>query len=210
MNFPPKLREGYYACSSSVGGKLCLLLVGVRTFPLLRSRHKNPPIYAPHDIHTFSSWYFCVSCFMIDKAHGWGGGGGTFTKMRGRTWLFPHPGPIILWMPPPQGFTLCIKVSQWGKIISFSWPSDHKIVIVTGMCLFEHDFSFQIVESATPDLNVVECSHPCPLCWVCHLSFNYLVGTLPNIISIPLYAYNGLDHSIVHKGLAINFSQSFN
>jgi hypothetical protein len=34
--------EGYYAYSSIVGGKLCLL-IGVRTFSLLRSRHNIPP-----------------------------------------------------------------------------------------------------------------------------------------------------------------------
>jgi hypothetical protein len=37
---------GFYAYSSTVGGRLCLLLhVGVRTLPLLRSRHNIPPIF---------------------------------------------------------------------------------------------------------------------------------------------------------------------
>jgi len=49
MNFPPRNWEGYYAYSSRVGGKLCLL-IDVRTLPLL-SRHKNPPIHWPPDLH---------------------------------------------------------------------------------------------------------------------------------------------------------------
>ncbi len=37
-------------------GKLCLF-IGVRTFPLLRSSHKNPLIHNnPHDLHRFGSW----------------------------------------------------------------------------------------------------------------------------------------------------------
>jgi hypothetical protein len=54
INFPPQNWEGYYAYSSRIGGKLCLL-IGVRTLPLLRSR-QNPPIHMPHDWHRFGSW----------------------------------------------------------------------------------------------------------------------------------------------------------
>jgi len=42
MNFSLRNWEGYYAYSSKVGG---FLHIGVRTLPLLRSRHTNPPIY---------------------------------------------------------------------------------------------------------------------------------------------------------------------
>jgi hypothetical protein len=52
-NFSPRNWEGYDAYSSSVGGKLCLL-IGVGTLPLL-SRHKNPPIHWPPDPHRFGS-----------------------------------------------------------------------------------------------------------------------------------------------------------
>jgi hypothetical protein len=48
MNFPLRNWEGYYAYFSKV-------LVGVRTLSLLRSRHKNPPIHMPHDLHRFGS-----------------------------------------------------------------------------------------------------------------------------------------------------------
>jgi hypothetical protein len=41
--------EEYYAYASRVGGKLCLL-ISVRTFPVLRGRHKNPPIHSPRDV----------------------------------------------------------------------------------------------------------------------------------------------------------------
>jgi hypothetical protein len=54
MNFPPRNWEGYYAYSSRVGEKLCLL-VGVRTLTLLRSRHKNPPLHTPCDLRRFGS-----------------------------------------------------------------------------------------------------------------------------------------------------------
>jgi hypothetical protein len=43
INFLPKNQEGYYAYSLRMGEKLCLLVVGVRTLPLLRNTHKNPP-----------------------------------------------------------------------------------------------------------------------------------------------------------------------
>jgi hypothetical protein len=52
-----------------------------------------------------------------------------------------------------------------------------------------------MVESATPDLNVMEWPRPCPLCWVSHLAHpNRLAGNLPNIIG------KGLDHSTVCIG----------
>jgi len=54
MNFPLRNWEGYYAYSPGVGEKLCLL-IGVRTLPLLRSRHKNPSIHMPCDLHSFDS-----------------------------------------------------------------------------------------------------------------------------------------------------------
>ncbi len=45
MNFPPRNSEGYYAYSSRVGGRLCLI-IDVGTLPLLlrSTRHMNPPI----------------------------------------------------------------------------------------------------------------------------------------------------------------------
>ncbi len=45
MTFSPTNCEGYYAYSSRVEGKLCLL-IDVITLSLLR-RHKNPPIHKP-------------------------------------------------------------------------------------------------------------------------------------------------------------------
>jgi len=54
MNFPPGNWEGYYANSSKVGRKLCLI-IGVRIVPPLKGRHKNPPIYRPCDLHRFGS-----------------------------------------------------------------------------------------------------------------------------------------------------------
>jgi hypothetical protein len=46
--------EGYYAYSSRMGGKLCLL-VTVRTLMLLMSRHNIPPIHSPRDLHRYGS-----------------------------------------------------------------------------------------------------------------------------------------------------------
>ncbi len=54
INFPPRNWEGYHAYLSGLGGKLGLL-VHVRTIPLLRSRHKYPPIHKPGDLHRFGS-----------------------------------------------------------------------------------------------------------------------------------------------------------
>jgi hypothetical protein len=39
-------------CLLKVGVKLCIL-IGVRTLSLLRSRHQNLSIHAPHDLHRF-------------------------------------------------------------------------------------------------------------------------------------------------------------
>jgi hypothetical protein len=54
MDFPPRNREGYYAYSSRVKGKVSLFIF-VRTLPLLRSRHRNLPIHKPCDLHRFGS-----------------------------------------------------------------------------------------------------------------------------------------------------------
>jgi hypothetical protein len=53
--FPSKNWEGYYAYSSRVGGKFCLL-IDVRTLPLLRSGHKNPVVNIPCDLQRIGSW----------------------------------------------------------------------------------------------------------------------------------------------------------
>ncbi len=45
----------YQFPSLKLGGILCLL-VGVRTLLLSRSRHKNPPIHMPRDLHRVGSW----------------------------------------------------------------------------------------------------------------------------------------------------------
>jgi hypothetical protein len=60
MIFPLRNWEGYYAYSSRMRGKLCLL-IGVRPLSLLWSRHKNPPIHRPCDLHRFGS--FCLALF---------------------------------------------------------------------------------------------------------------------------------------------------
>jgi hypothetical protein len=44
MNFLWRIWEGYYAYSSRVGRKLCLLM-----------DVKNPPIHTPHELHRFGS-----------------------------------------------------------------------------------------------------------------------------------------------------------
>jgi len=54
MNFPPKNWDEYDAYSTRVGEKLCLL-IGVRTLPLLRSRHKHTLVHRPDDLHRFGS-----------------------------------------------------------------------------------------------------------------------------------------------------------
>jgi len=55
---------GHLISMSFLLGILCLLpkgrwelclLIGVITLPLLRSRHKNPPIHTPGDLHRFGS-----------------------------------------------------------------------------------------------------------------------------------------------------------
>jgi hypothetical protein len=55
MNFTPRNWEGYYACLLIKGGREIMPTIGVRTLSLLPSRHKNPPIHRPHDLHKFDS-----------------------------------------------------------------------------------------------------------------------------------------------------------
>jgi hypothetical protein len=73
--FPSKNWEGYYAYSSRVGGKFCLL-IDVRNLPPLRSGHKNPVVNIPCDLSEVWFMINFASCFMLGKAHGWG----TFPK----------------------------------------------------------------------------------------------------------------------------------
>jgi hypothetical protein len=40
--------------------------------------------------------------------------------MWGQTWLLPHPRPLILRMPPPQGITLHIIAGIWIMEYMFS------------------------------------------------------------------------------------------
>jgi hypothetical protein len=64
-NIPPLKKEGYYANSSKVGWKLCLI-VGTRSLPLLRCGFKDPPPCDPpmfrfmetfaYGCGTFSKW----------------------------------------------------------------------------------------------------------------------------------------------------------
>jgi hypothetical protein len=51
MIFPPRSWEGYNA-SLTAGWKLCLL-IGLRTLPLLKSRHNNPLVFTHCDLQVF-------------------------------------------------------------------------------------------------------------------------------------------------------------
>jgi len=90
ITFPPRNQEGYYAYSSKIGRKLCLI-VCVRTLSLLRSRHKNPCIHTPCDLQRFWFMINFALCFMIGKAYEWG----TMPKCKGQTRLLPCPRHLI-------------------------------------------------------------------------------------------------------------------
>jgi hypothetical protein len=100
-----------------------------------------------------------------------------------------------------------------------SSTDDHSLVIVTKVCPVEHAFFMRnFVESATPELNVVEWSRPCPL-WTADLLMSrnghalaHYVGALawlacasPNILSrgltIPEDINNHTESFVVHCAL---------
>jgi hypothetical protein len=69
------------------------------------------------------------------------------------------------------------------------------LVIMTKMSV-EHEFSFKILESASPDLNVMEWASPSPFMWMHCLA-------PPNGLALHLtqHGEQGLDHSKVQKSL---------
>lgn len=60
-------------------------ILGVRSLPLLRNKHKYPPPITPHNL--------CITMGKkpTSEEHS--------QKTQGLTWLSPHLGPIILGMP---------------------------------------------------------------------------------------------------------------
>ncbi len=129
MNFPPRNWEGNYAYSSRVGGKLCLL-IGVRTLPLL-SRHKNPPIHRPLELHRFGSWYIFALCFTKGKAHGWW----TFPKCGARLGYHLILGPLFCECPYPRA----LPYTKFDSSLIFRYSGlSHKFSFVYFIRKFGH------------------------------------------------------------------------
>ncbi len=83
-----KLRE-YYAYSSSMGTKLCLL-VGVRTLPYWRASIRTLPFICFMIYIGLVHDKFCL--MLYDRSSLWVG---DITKMRGQTWLSFIPAPLF-------------------------------------------------------------------------------------------------------------------
>lgn len=95
---------------------LCLL-IGVRSFTLLRCRHKNPPPPAHCDSHMFRSMMMFALCFAMGTAHGWG-----ILKMRGQTQLRPsHPMPLFQECPHPGPTCDSTHSSRSGGFFFMQW-----------------------------------------------------------------------------------------
>jgi hypothetical protein len=110
---------------------------------------------------------------------------------------------------PGWDITKYIKVWS-GRLCHFL---DHIINIIFWYWSYTHNTDqnlcwtwnfWNIFESATLDLNVMELCHPYPLCWVQHQA-------QPNGLAWHLTQHNGqgLDYSIVHTGLVLSGSESF-
>jgi hypothetical protein len=117
---------------------------------------------------TLFNWYFKMACLFMNK---------TFkvdVNSKHNLWVI-----VAFWHIKVWGGRLCHLLTTYYMIWSFG--DDHTLIIMTKMCLIS--WFVKIVESVTPDPNVMEWSCPCLLCWVCHLAHtNRLAGTLPNIM----------------------------
>jgi hypothetical protein len=54
INFPPRKFERIL-CLLLKDGSEIIFTYRCKTFPLLRNKHKSPPIHTPHDLHRFGS-----------------------------------------------------------------------------------------------------------------------------------------------------------
>jgi hypothetical protein len=83
-----------------------ILLIGIMSFPLLGSKHKNPPFLKPHDLHLFRFMIAFTSCFTIGKVHKWR----TFLECEAKLDYCLVLGPLFwqrspaLDLSPPQKF----------------------------------------------------------------------------------------------------------
>jgi hypothetical protein len=61
-----------------------------------------------------------------------------------------------------------------------SFSDNHTLIILTNLYV---EFLKELLKRSIQDLNVMEWSHLCPLCWVCHQDHHYA----PNILLVALW-----------------------
>ncbi len=88
-----------------------ILLIGIMSFPLLGSKHKNPPFLKPHDLHLSRFMITVTSCFTMGKVHKWG----TFFECEAKLHYCLVLDPLFWEWPPPLTFPLHKNFSLFSQ-----------------------------------------------------------------------------------------------
>jgi hypothetical protein len=79
-----------------------ILLIGIMSIPLLRSKHKKPAFIKPHDLHLSRFMITFTSFFTMGKVHKWG----TFLECEAKLNYCLILGPLFWELPHPLTFPL--------------------------------------------------------------------------------------------------------
>ncbi len=100
-----------------------ILLMGIMSFPLLGSKHKNPPFIKPHDLCLSRFMIAFTSCFTMGKVHKWG----TFLECEAKLDYCLVLGPLFLEWPP-----LDLSAPEKFQLIFTNKHHYHRVIIYPG------------------------------------------------------------------------------
>ncbi len=120
INVPLRKEEGYIL----IPHHQRILLIGIMSFPLLGSKHKNPPFLKPHDLHLSRFMIAFTSCFTIGKVHKWG----TFLECEAKLDYCLVLGPLF-WQRSPA---LDLSPPQKFQFIFTDKHHCHRVIIYPG------------------------------------------------------------------------------
>ncbi len=101
-----------------------ILLISIMSFPLLGSKHKNPPFIKPHDLHLSRFMITFTSCFTMGKVHKWG----TFLECEAKLNYCLVLGPLFWEWPPPTD----LSSPQKFQLIFTNKHHYHRVIIYPG------------------------------------------------------------------------------
>jgi hypothetical protein len=107
---PSRKEEGSYSSSLGVGATL-----GIRSVLVLRSSHRNPLPFTPHDLRMLR--FMITNCLVLYNTHRWGHSQKCGAE---RTLLLHCPRPVMLGMLSPRALPWHIR-PEIIQSFSFAW-----------------------------------------------------------------------------------------